>query len=181
MLRFQSMRTIRRMVPKNCSSNTRTAFQTAARQRSHQLTLARNTSLARKGRGSKTSPMPAMLASSKPHPSNNSIGLSLLKPTYCTNQWMLRPSSSMTGTSFQGTQPMRWDNFTTLGQQEKHRKRRGGITEFRQRKLRFGRPLTAFAPILLNRFKKEPDLLESIRVPMKLIAIRPLSARSFEA
>ena len=125
--------------------------------------------------------MHAMPALSKRRPSNNSIESFSLKPTCCTNRWMLQPSSTKKETSFQATQPMPWDNFTTLGQPEKHRKRHGGIMVFHQKALMFGRLLTAYATMLLSRFRKELDLLESIRVPMTLIAIRPLSAKSFEA
>ena len=95
-----------------------------------------------------------MLALSKPRPSNNSIESSSSKPTCCTNRWMLQPSSTMKATSFLGIQPMPWGNFTTLGQPEKHRKRRGGIMGFHQKTLRFGRPFNGICNYAAQPFQE---------------------------
>lgn len=76
---------------------------------------------------------------------------------------------------------MPWENSTTLGRQEKHRKKRGGIMEFLKKKHQCGLRSMGFASTIQSHFAKAQGLRELIREQMKLIAILQSFVKYFAA
>ena len=76
---------------------------------------------------------------------------------------------------------MPWENSTTLGRQEKRRKKHGGLMEFLKKKHLFGLRSMGFASTIQSPSPKEQDLRGLIREQMKSIAILPSFVKYFAA